>query len=62
MVNCDRCGRLLTDPRSVARGYGPVCWKRLREEGVIGGKQERIEEWFGVNIYEHRQSSKEYWV
>ena len=48
MVNCDRCGRNLTAPRSVARGYGPVCWKRLREEGVVGGKQERIEEWFKV--------------
>ena len=25
---CIPCSRVLTSPRSVARGYGPVCWKR----------------------------------
>lgn len=27
-----RCGRWLTDPESIARGYGPVCWERLPPE------------------------------
>lgn len=27
-----RCGRTLTDPESIARGYGPVCWDRLPVE------------------------------
>ncbi len=27
-----RCGRALSDPRSVARRYGPTCWKRVRIE------------------------------
>lgn len=25
-MNCQGCGRLLTDPESQERGYGPVCW------------------------------------
>lgn len=28
---CARCGRALTTPESIARGYGPTCW-----EGVDG--------------------------
>ncbi len=29
MVNtCDRCGRKITDPVSVERGYGPTCWEK----------------------------------
>lgn len=27
-----RCGRTLRDPESVARRYGPVCWKKLPAE------------------------------
>lgn len=27
-----RCGRTLTDPESIARCYGPVCWKKLPAE------------------------------
>ena len=23
---CQRCGRKLTDPESMVRGYGPECW------------------------------------
>ena len=23
---CQRCGRKLTDPESMIRGYGPECW------------------------------------
>jgi hypothetical protein len=29
---CKRCGRLLTDPDSVERGYGPECVKKDRPE------------------------------
>lgn len=28
--HCKRCGRLLTDPRAIARGYGDECFKQLR--------------------------------
>ncbi len=27
---CRKCGRVLTDPRSIARGYGPKCFARMR--------------------------------
>jgi len=27
--SCQRCGRKLTDPRSIKRGYGPVCLRKL---------------------------------
>jgi len=29
---CRRCGRPLRDPQSVARRYGPTCWKKVRVE------------------------------
>ena len=25
---CNNCGRILTDPKSIERGYGPICWRR----------------------------------
>ena len=28
-TRCRICGRLLTNPVSVERGIGPVCWRRL---------------------------------
>lgn len=27
---CKRCGRLLTADESIERGYGPICWKKLK--------------------------------
>ena len=35
-TTCGRCGRELSDPRSVARGYGPECAKYM-EEAANGG-------------------------
>lgn len=29
MTTCRKCHRKLTDPRSIARGYGPKCFKRM---------------------------------
>lgn len=26
---CQKCGRKLTDPESIERGYGPECWNGL---------------------------------
>lgn len=26
---CQKCGRKLTDPESIKRGYGPECWGRI---------------------------------
>ena len=30
MPMCQRCGRTLTWPKSLERGFGPVCWKKTR--------------------------------
>jgi len=39
-THCRICGRLLTVPKSVERGIGPVCWSRLNldlvGEGLLG--------------------------
>jgi hypothetical protein len=32
--HCKRCGRKLTDPKSVMRGYGPKCWEKM--QGITG--------------------------
>ena len=42
---CLRCGRRLSDPVSIARGYGPECWgKRGKEKPVsIGDVLARID-------------------
>jgi len=29
MPNCTICGRLLTDPKSIALGMGQTCWKKV---------------------------------
>jgi uncharacterized protein DUF6011 len=34
-VPCDRCGRLLTDPESIARGMGPVCADKAACEAAM---------------------------
>ena len=26
---CKKCGRKLTDPKSISRGYGPECWGKI---------------------------------
>jgi hypothetical protein len=31
---CIRCGRKLTDPASIKRGMGPVCWGKSLQEQV----------------------------
>lgn len=31
-VRCRLCGRKLTVPKSIRRGFGPVCWKNTVDE------------------------------
>lgn len=26
---CQKCGKKLTDPESMRRGYGPECWSQI---------------------------------
>ncbi|MFQ5978886.1 MAG: DUF6011 domain-containing protein [Candidatus Heimdallarchaeota archaeon] len=32
-VRCQRCGRLLSNPESQARGYGSICWEIVQQKG-----------------------------
>jgi len=53
-VSCQRCGRLLTNPKSIERRYGIICWKKLglplrvsRETLLKERKILPLEEYFG---------------
>ena len=35
MVNCVRCGKALSDPESVKRGYGPECAEQIRRDYAV---------------------------
>jgi hypothetical protein len=32
MATCTRCHRPLSDPESVERGFGPVCWAAVQAD------------------------------
>lgn len=34
-ANCQRCRGLLTNARSIARGYGAHCWREKRREDAV---------------------------
>ncbi len=42
---CGRCGRTLTDPASVARGLGPVCWGKSHGDVFERDLDASDEEW-----------------
>lgn len=33
--NCQKCGKKLTDPESMKRGYGPECWEQISGEKPV---------------------------
>lgn len=39
-MKCGKCGKKITDPQSIQRGYGPTCWTSISgaifEEQVDG--------------------------
>lgn len=34
-ATCARCGRVLTDPRSIGQGLGPVCFRKVRDHALV---------------------------
>ncbi len=32
--HCAFCGGIITDPKSIQRGYGPSCWKKVRPQPI----------------------------
>lgn len=42
---CQKCGKKLTDPESMNRGYGPECWSQLTGIPIrVGTKEGALEE------------------
>lgn len=39
---CQKCGKKLTDPESMKRGYGPECWEKIT--GILMVKDKATEE------------------
>lgn len=35
MERCNRCHRVIRDPASIKRGFGPVCWTKVMETSAI---------------------------
>lgn len=33
--SCQKCGKRLTDPESMKRGYGPECWAKISGEKQV---------------------------
>lgn len=44
MPTCGKCKRPLTDPRSIKRGYGPECWRKVKEAAAREEKEAPEEE------------------
>jgi hypothetical protein len=44
LSRCGVCGRTLTDPNSISRGIGPVCWKKIKDnrEAIARVNKRRI--------------------
>lgn len=52
-MRCRMCGRKITDPESMQRGFGPQCWEQMHpaysaadtEEIVMIPGQMELEDW-----------------
>lgn len=58
--HCKRCGKKLSDPKSMKRGYGPICAKKIQWEQK---KQATINEFYhkGEKEVNNHPSLSEYW-
>lgn len=41
---CRKCGKKLTDPESIKRGYGPECWYQLTGHHIDETKRHSAQE------------------
>lgn len=44
-MECSLCSRKLKDPKSIERGYGPVCWNKV--SGIIKVRRSKTS---GMNL------------
>lgn len=54
---CQKCGRKLTDPESIKRGYGPECWGRI--PGIHISEAEEDEQNGQMSIFDVLDESPE---
>ena len=55
---CKRCRRKLTNPDSLERGYGPVCWGKVHVVNIFENQQ-KVKDWIGDKNGEYnRRESK----
>ena len=40
--HCKICGRPLSDPKSIKRGIGPVCWEKVLADPIAQGDKDYI--------------------
>ena len=59
MVSCKRCGKRLTNPKSLERGYGPICWGKI-SAGDFGKKLKPRHNW--LDRYEYTKEEEQYWI
>jgi len=45
MVRCKRCGRILKNPKTVEVGYGNLCYKKMKKEGVRNSSLDEFDLW-----------------
>lgn len=55
IVRCRRCGRKLTIPKSIERGFGPVCYKKTIDELWKPTERDMPPEQNGQTIYTRNQ-------
>ena len=60
-VTCKRCGRALTSPESIKRGYGPKCFKitQLQEKSQEVKIQNEVQK---IEISEQKNTPKEHMI
>ena len=59
MATCARCKKGLTDPISIKRGYGPVCWAKAqadksKEEQIVYDGPSRLAKRTGGGVKHER--------
>ena len=45
VIRCRRCNRVLTNPKSISRGVGPVCWRHIHG-GIVKSHAKKLVEVF----------------
>jgi hypothetical protein len=65
VVRCQKCGRPLSDPTSVANKLGPVCYEKVhgRPPSVVIKSKKGDEDMYNVDkwLLEEEESDEHFW-